>query len=81
MGAIFPIILAFILLSPTGTQKDNITYFSGCRAITVLDNGTVAHKHQLVEIAYKTVLSPVPALLSPFTQPESLLKKSTNDSH
>lgn len=67
MGATSPIILAFILLSPTCTQKDNTTYFSGCRAITVLDNGTVPHKHQLLEIVYKIVLSPLPALLSPST--------------
>lgn len=50
MGALFPETLAFIWLFPTCTRKDDTTYFSGCRAITVLDNGTVPHKHQLLEI-------------------------------
>lgn len=63
-GNHFPHNWAFILLYPTCTQKDTTTYFSGCRAITFLCNGPVAHKHQLLEIAHKIVPSPLPALLS-----------------
>lgn len=76
MGAVFPIMLAFILLSPpTCSQKDNTTLSSGCRAVTILDNRTVAYQHhKLLEIMYKIVLSPLPAPL--FHSTQSLLKRA-----
>lgn len=80
MGAIFPETLAFIWLSPTCTQKDDTTYFSGSRAITVLDNGTVPHKHHLLEIVC-VQNCPVSTSHSslPFHRDRVSSKKSTDD--